>query len=142
VPVGNAGSSVVTPSVLPGGQPTIVQRAIISIRKLFFTAKDLADPERLYQVITQQQTAYTSALQALGSTPWAIGNLLEAQVFTTGQTRYIAHGLGKAWTGVICSKALGLPWLYVVAAYPPAVDATKVAPLTSTNAGVFDLIFF
>lgn len=138
----NAGSTVVTQPVGSQTSPTIVQRALVSIRKLFFTAKDLEDPERLYQILKQYQDSYTSALQALGSSPWAIGSLQEGVVFTTGQTQYLAHGLGRAWAGVWCTKAAGLPWLYTIAAYPAGVTADKVIPLTSTNAGTYSLVVF
>lgn len=108
-PLGRAGSSTIlqpqsgqAPGAAVGAsltKTTPVARALIASRQAFFTAKDLQKPERLHQVIYQQGQATQTALHALSSNPMAAGVLLPGLVFTAGQTQYISHGLGRAYSG-------------------------------------------
>lgn len=116
-PQGRAGSStIVQPSAgqAAGAQVSPVlgktqqlARSLIAVRKQFFTAKDLADPQRLYQVLYQMQQGTTTALHALGSNPMSAGVMLAGVVFTAGQTQYLSHGLGRAYTGWLEARVQG-----------------------------------
>jgi hypothetical protein len=138
----NAGSTIVTQPVGSQTAPTIVQRALIAIRKISFTSKELTDPERLYQVISQQEQAFASALQALGSSPISVGTLLIGTVFTAAQTLFLSHQLGRPWTGYICTQAQTNPALITTASLPTGATPDKLIALHSVNAGTYDFWIF
>jgi hypothetical protein len=139
----NAGSTIVTQPVGSQTAPTVVQRALINIRKLFFTSKDLQDPERLYQVIHQHQQAVVSALNALGTCPLSVGVLIKGLVWAPGETKYLNHGLGRPFQGYICVGSHGPNvWAGVYDAQPVGTTTAQVIPLVQPTAGTFDLWIF
>lgn len=136
------GSSIITQPVGSQTAPTVVQRALFAVKKTFFTSADLQDPDKLYQVIRQLDDALATALRSVSTSPIVNGNLLRGITFTMGQTLYLNHGLGRPYLGVIATQALGNPWSYTIATLPMSVTASQVLPITSTNAGTYDLWIF
>lgn len=99
---GQAAGAQVSPTL---GKTQQLARSLTSVRKQFFTAEDLKDPSKLHQVIYQVQQGATTALHALGSNPMSSGVMLAGVVFTAGQTQYLNHGLGRAYTGWVTARA-------------------------------------
>ena len=142
MPQGAGASSIITQPVGSQTAPTVMQRALFAIRKVFFTSADLQEPDKLYQVIRQIDDGVTTALRSVSTSPILNGNLLRGVVFQMGQTIYLNHGLGRVYIGVIATQAIGNPWLYTIAALPMGVTGSQVIPLTSVNAGTYDLWIF
>lgn len=141
-PLASGGGSTIVQPVGSQTKPTIVQHALESLRRIFFTSKDLQDPERLYQVVYQIQTNVGRVLRILAQSPIGGGNRITGLVFTAGQTLYVQHGLGHDWSGYFCTRAQGGYPAFQEAALPASTTKTQVLPITAQNAGTFDLYIF
>jgi hypothetical protein len=144
--IGRSGSSTVfqPPYAEQATKPTLVTRGLIAVRKIFFTAKDLSNPDRLYQVLSQMQAASTAALQALSSSPMSVCVLLQNVSFTASQVQYLNHGLGHAYAGWFPVRSItanlwtGTEWLL-----PAGVSSSLVLPLKAGSAGgTFSFVVF
>lgn len=140
--VGNAASSTIAQPVGSQTKPTILSRAAVALRGVFFTSADLQKPDRLYQVISALQTNVASVVRSLASNVTLSSVRLSGNVFWSGQTVLINHGLGRPYLGWYVVRAQGGAASFVEAALPPGVDTSQAIAITSANAGTFDLIVF
>lgn len=138
----SAASSTIAQPVGSQTRASILTRALQGVARVFFTAKDLEVPDRLYQVIHQLQSNLLLALRPLAENPTLGGNLLKGIVFTGGQTLYLAHGLGRAYRGWYVVRAQGAAASLVEAALPAGTTSDRIIGLTSANAGTYDVMVF
>lgn len=144
-PTSSGGGSVITypPGYLTtGAKPIVTQRPVVSLRRAKFSASDLGDPARLFNVLYQLENNLEQFARVLASNPILGGNLHVGLVFTTGQTQNINHLLGRAYTGWWVARAQGLAASFVEAALPASVTAAQVLPVTSANAGTYSIYVF
>jgi hypothetical protein len=141
-PFASGGGSTIAQPVGPQTKATSSQRALASVRRMFFTEDDVKDPKRLYQVLYQITQGLTDALRQVAENPVGGGNLLTGVVFTTNQTLYLSHGLGRPYRGWWPARAQGLAASMVEAALPTGVTSSQVLPITSANAGVYAIYVF
>jgi hypothetical protein len=140
--LGSSGGSIVVQPVGSQTKPKVLTKAFTAFKQLFFSVEDIKNPAALYRVLyTLQQNASTT-LRILASAPVGGGNLLVGIVFTPGQTLYLQHGLAAPYAGWWCTRAIGGAASFVEAALPPSVTAAQVLPLSSANAGTFDVYVF
>jgi hypothetical protein len=116
--------------------PGLLSSSITKLRKLFFTADDLKDPSRLYQLLILMQSSTVNAFESLKSNPTLHGVSLSA-TFTAGQTLNLKHGLGRPWVGYQVTRAQTNPWQGIDTVYPVGTSASLILPLKSTNAGTY-----
>jgi hypothetical protein len=128
-----AGSTVATTTTTRNGLP---------IRQIAIDEASVSDPSTLQRLLVTLQRNLLDPLRSLGTNPQAIGSLLAGVTFTPGQTRTLAHGLGRAYTGWYCVRAQGNAASLVEAAMPPGVTAALVLPITSANAGTYSIWVF
>lgn len=141
-PFGSAGSSTVVQPVGPQTKPTILTRAREALTRVQFTVQSLTSPEELFRVLSAIQTNVAAALRPLAEDPGASSVYLRGIVFAAGQTLYLSHGLGRAYAGWQVTRALGAAASFVEAALPTGVTSALILPLTSANAGTYDLRVF
>lgn len=141
-PTTRGGSSVIVQPVGSQTAPTTLTRNGLAIRQVQFSAESLKDSAELYRVLTNLQRNYTDALRTVGTSPIVEVNIIRAVVFQTGQTQMISHGLGRAYQGWMVVRAQGLVASMVEGALLAGLSATQVLPLTSANAGTYDIMVF
>ncbi len=134
------GSSII--ATVGGQTPTVTSSSWAPIKRTFFTAKDVADPESLYKVLYKLQENFHALAKPLSQNAAIPANRHTGIVFTAGQTLYIQHRLGRAFQGYHCVRAQGGFPSFMEAAFPAGTDASSILPLTSQNAGTFDLLIF
>lgn len=140
--MGSSGGSIIIQPVGSQTKPTIISKAFTAFRELFFTADDVKEPQSLYRILYTMQQNSALTLRILSSATIGGGNLLVGVVFTPGQTLYLKHGLATPYTGWWCTRAQGNAQGLVEAAFPASVTPDQVLPLTSSNAGTFDVYVF
>jgi hypothetical protein len=141
--LGSSGGSIIIQPVGSQTAPTIISKAFTAFRQLFFTAADVKDSEQLYRVLYTMQQNSALTLRILAQSPVGGGNLLVGVVFGSGQTLYLQHGLQTPYTGWWCTRAQGANVASLVeAAFPPSTTPDQILPITSNNAGQFDIYVF
>jgi hypothetical protein len=130
---------------VPAGAPlSVITKTWVTLRRVFFTASDVADAAKLYDVMNKMQESVLSVLGVVSTNQLIPGNILRSVTFTAGQTQALAHGLGRKWQGYFCVHATassGYP-LFTDGAYPAGVGADSVVPLFSGNSGTYDIYIF
>jgi hypothetical protein len=137
-----AGSGV---KPMPAGAPlSISTKPWVTLRRADFNTKDMADPERLYQVLTKMQEAILSVLGVVVTNQMVPGNIIRTVTFTSNSTQMLAHGLGRSWQGYVCIRAQagsGAP-AFTDVALASGLTNDIVLPLHSANAGTYDIYVF
>ena len=136
------GSSVIDLSGLKPGGPQTSQGAWRSLRRVLFSAKDLADPERLYEVVYKVQDLIFQGIGPVLQNAIVPGNRLTSVAFSSGQTRILAHGLGRAYQGYFHVRAIGGYGAFQEVALPSGVSNSTSIALQALNGGTFDLYIF
>src|SRR5271167_592532 len=93
-PVGSAASSAIAVPVGSQSRGSVLTRAAQGIKKIFFTAADIAVPERLYQVLYQLQQNLLTALYPLAENPSLGAVYFPGITFVPGVPQTFRHGLG------------------------------------------------
>ena len=137
------GSTVIThPPAGVTSAPTITSGAWTTLRRVMFTAKDVADPERLYQVLYKVQDLVHQGLGPVVQNPLLNGNHVRGVAFTAGQTVTLSHGLARPYSGYHCTRAQGGYPSFQESALASGLSSDASVALTSANAGTFDFYFF
>lgn len=127
------------------GAPTsVTTKAWVSLRRVFFTAADVGQAEKLYDILNRMQEATLAVLGVMTTNQLIPGNILRSVTFTAGQTQMLTHGLGREWQGYFCIRARsgsGAP-TFTDEAYVAGQQADSILPLKSANAGVYDIYVF
>lgn len=130
---------------VPDGAPlSITTKAWIVLRRVFFTAADVADAAKLYDILNRMQEATLSILSVVSTNHIIPGNILRAVAFTAGQTKDLAHGLGRPWQGYFIIRAVqgsGAP-VFADQPSPDGVNSSSIISLNSTNSGTYDIYVF
>lgn len=129
----------------PTGAPrNITTKAWVTLRRVFFTVKDFEAPDKIYDVVNRVQEATLQILGVISTNQLLPGNILRSVTFTAGQTQMLAHGLGREWQGYFCCRSYPGAGACVLteAAYSSGVNSDTVLPVTSTNAGTYDIYVF
>lgn len=122
-----------------GGTPTLRRRLAAPLRRLALNST--ATLKEVISFINRLQAEHEAALRVLRASPLEPGVLIRGIAFTAGQQQAIAHKLGKAYTGFICTYATGGAWDGKATPQTGGLDALT-ALMTNPNAGTFDLYFF
>ncbi len=130
---GSVASSTIAQPVGSQTKPSVITRSLIGIRQLFFTSKDLADPTKLYQVISRLQSNLVAAIRPLSENPTLAGNLLTGLSFTGGTALNISHGLGRPFVGFYCVDVVGAAWAGQRVALPPGVTSKQMIAIQTAN---------
>lgn len=137
------GCSVIVQPVGAQTKPTITSQAQDIFRVLQLASTDVDSPEKVASLLLRIQQNLNLALRPIAQNPIATSlNLIRGLVFTGGQTRFIAHGLGHAYQGWWCCRAQTNPAVLVEAALPTGTTPAQFLGITSTNAGTYDIIVF
>lgn len=139
---GSVASSTIAQPVGSQTKPSVLTRSLIGIRQLFFTSNDLADPEKLYQVIARLQSNLIAAIRPLAENPTLAGVLVTGVVFVGGDTQLVSHGLGRAFAGFYCVDAAGTSWAGKRVASPTGTTAAQMIALTNPTAGTYSFWVF
>lgn len=142
MPASNAGSSTIVQPVGSQSKPTILTRALQGLRKTFFTGSDLQNPQQLHKVLTDLQTNTALAVKPLAENPLLSGTRVAGVAFTSGQTRTLNHGLGRAYQGYHTVNDSGVNWTGFVANNPSGVSKDQCITLTSPTTGTWDFWVF
>jgi len=130
---------------LPVGAPlSISTKGWVTLRRVFFTAADVAQAAKLYDILNRMQESTLQVLGVVSTNQLIPGNILRSITFTAAQTQTLVHGLGRSWQGYFCVRAQigsGAP-VFTDVAYPTGVTADSVVPLLSANAGTYDIYVF
>lgn len=137
-----ATSTTIAQSHAAGVKPSVVTRASLGIRQIYFDAGTLQDKGGLYRVIEAIQSNFFLALRALGANPVFQGNLLTGLAFTAATVSTYPHGLGRPWRGYIVTQAVGGYPSFQTAALPTGTNAAQLISLLSANTGTFDLLVY
>lgn len=141
----SAGSSTITQPVGSQTAPTIVTKAANALRQIFFTASDLADPNKLYQVLQRFNASLTAALTVLGQNPLQNGNLILGVAIGNGAQAVIMHGLGRPYVGYLMVNDHGVSGgsIFNIGTLPPGVTTSQaIALVNESSASVFDFWVF
>lgn len=95
--------------------------------------------------IARHVAALQSELDALANataTPFGGSVLVKGLAFTGGTARYVAHQLGRAPQGWLCTRAQTAAWSGYELALETGHDATKEIRLQTATTGTFDILFF
>lgn len=144
-PFAARGASTVVPaasSLAANAKQKIITTAQTGLQRIFFTSKDLQDPERLYQVLAKMRDFFTQALQPLRQCPLLSGQLLTGQVFQASVPTPVYHGLGRPYVGYIPVLDNGNAPAFSVAALPTGLTASQAISLQTPNAGTYALWIF
>lgn len=129
----------------PAGAPTsVATKAWVTLRRVFFTAADVGQAQKLYDILNRMQESVLQVLGVVSTNQLIPGNILRGIVFQAGETKYLAHGLGRAWQGYfVCRVAsAGGVVLILDSFYPQGLTADMVLPIVSANSGTFDIYVF
>lgn len=145
MPVGHVATSSIAQPVGSQTRPTILSRASVALQKLFFTAASIENPDGLYRVLHLMQQNVALVVRVLASNPTLSCNVLTGESFSSGATRVIPHGLGRAYHGFYPLNAQGAaPAIYIVPA--PATEvgvlASQAIILKSDNTLTCDLLVY
>lgn len=113
-----------------------------TIRRIVFTAADLAQSSRLYDILYKIQDLIFQGISPLTSNRMLAGNALTNITFASGQTLYLPHGLGRSYSGWFVTRAQGIAAILVESAVPQGMLTSQVLPITSLEAGTYDLYVF
>jgi hypothetical protein len=143
VAIGRASSSTVIQPVGSQTATTVLTKALLGLKQIYFTSETVKSAERLYWVLRAIQNNVADAFGPLARNPMLAGNLIEGLAFTGGTPRGVTHGLGRAPTpGIICTKAVGGGWQGQIATQPAGVTTAQQLWLTNPSSGTFDLWIF
>ena len=129
----------------PSGAPTsITTRAWVTLRRAFFTIAEVTEPGKLFDVLNRMQESTEQILGVVSTNQLIPGNIIRGVVFGAGETKYLAHGLGREWQGYFPTRATAVSGVILLTdvAQPPGVGKDTVLPLLSGNAGTFDIYVF
>lgn len=138
-----AATAAVKPA--PAGAPLkVTTKQWVTLRRVFFTAEDVGQAQKLFDILNRMQESLLQALGVVTTNQLIPGNILRAITFTAGQTQMLAHGLGREWQGYFCIRARSGSGACVLTdeAYTTGLTADLVVPLKSVNAGVYDIYVF
>lgn len=130
---------------VPAGAPlSISTKAWVTLRRVFFTAADVAVSSKLYDILNRMQESTLQILGVVSTNQLVPGNILRSVTFASGQTIALAHGLGRPWQGYFCVRASfgSGAGAFIDGSYPTGVGADTVVPLLSISDGTFDIYVF
>ncbi len=142
------GSSVITFPIAAGQPKTLVSRATGALRQIYFTAKDVAQPETLQRILTTLQTNIIDAIRPLLQNSMLTGNRLVNVPFTPSTlAQLIPHNLGRAYQGYYVVGDYNLGWTgssipYAAGGWPQGADNTKYIYLVSPVPGNWDFYVY
>lgn len=128
---------------VPAGAPlTTSSGAWVTLRRVFFTAADVGQAEKLYDILNRMQEATLQILGVVSTNQILPGNILRGVKFTTdAQTQQLAHGLGRKWQGYFIVRA-SLITILTDGVYSAGIGADTVIPLKSLYASTVDIYVF
>lgn len=138
---GRASTTIVQP-VGSQSAVTVLAKAALGLRKVFFTEKEISEPRALYRILHDLQSNLTNAMRVLAGNPTISGNLVQGLVFAANTPLNISHGLGRAYQGFICARAYSVAWYGNEAALPSGATPDRMISLVTISAGTFDLLIF
>lgn len=137
------GCSIIVQPIGNQTKPTIYSKAQDVFRLLQLSSSDVGDAKSLASWLQRLQQNVALAFRPIAQNPFATSvNILQGVVFTGGQTLLLAHGLGHAYMGWWCVRARTNAASLVEAALPTGANAAQVLPITSANAGTYDIAVF
>jgi hypothetical protein len=135
-------ASTATAKPLPAGAPlSITTKAWVTLRRVFFTAADVADSAKLYDILNRMQEATLQILGVVSTNQLVPGNILRSIKFTSGVAQMVVHGLGRPWQGYFIVRA-SVAGLLSDATYSAGSTSDSVVPLVSAADGTFDIYVF
>lgn len=135
-------ASTASAKPLPAGAPlSITTKAWVTLRRVFFTAADVADSAKLYDILNRMQEATLQILSVVSTNQLVPGNIIRGVTLSNGVTSMVVHGLGRPWQGYFIVRASVVNFL-IDGAYAPGLGADTVVPLTSAANGVYDIYVF
>jgi hypothetical protein len=116
----------------------------VTLKRVFFTASDVGATDKLFDILNKLQESMLGVLGVVSTNQLIPGNILRGVTFTAGQTKVLAHGLGREWQGYFCVHATdnsNFP-SFTDGVYPVGVKADSVVPLFSGGSGTYDIYVF
>jgi hypothetical protein len=122
----------------------VTTKAWVTLRRVFFTAADVAQANKLYDILNRMQEATLQIFGVISTNQLVPGNILRNVTFESGQTQFLAHGLGREWQGYFVVRAAfgSGAGAFIDGTYPPGGTASVGIPLLSISDGTFDIYVF
>lgn len=129
---------------LAGAPSSILTRQWVQLRRVLFTKGDLADVDKLFDLLNRFQESILSVLGVVTTNQLIPGNILRNVAMNSAGTYYLAHGLGRPWQGYFIVRN------YQGSAYgalrdialPQGMTADKILAVQSQQTGTFDIYVF
>lgn len=127
--------------VQAGAPLSTTTKSWVTMRRVSFTAEDVGQAEKLYDILNRMQEATLQVLGVVVTNQLIPGNIIRGVTFTAGQTKQLAHGLGREWQGYFCVRATAITVLFD-GAYEAGLRADSVIPITAYYDSTVDIYVF
>jgi hypothetical protein len=116
----------------------------VTLRRTFFTATDVANPTKLYDVLNKLQENLLGVLGVVTTNQMIPGNILRSVSMVANGSYYLAHGLNRQWQGyfIVRSYVGSGPNLLIDIPYPSGMTGDKILPVESPTTGTYDIYVF